>query len=218
MIYQELNEHLIPMSIQQCYELFFKSAKETDPSDLNPCNINVDDYRVYSHLVHLGYILRRINPIELKSIQKLNVINDNSNTIDYSQPLINSNDYSKLDTLEIFKKLNNLIPNISMHEIKYRSMNQQLNNEYRLLFDVYTADKNFKKSMSVKEPTYRVSTSIVNNLTKWPNFNEFLVNDLCSNTNTGVSKTKNLYAFVDNGDVLYYSFNLDLNLPFLFQS
>jgi hypothetical protein len=25
-IYHELNEYLIPMSIQQCYELFFKSA------------------------------------------------------------------------------------------------------------------------------------------------------------------------------------------------
>lgn len=201
----------IPMSIQQCYESFFRPDIQTEscPSDINSEKINLDDYKVYSHLVRLGYILRRVSNEQKPTTQQMDTSNSSA-SIDFSKPLINRNQYLTLKSIDIFNKLNSLIPNITLNEIKQRTLNKQLESDFKLLFSVYSPDKSFRKSNPLKEPMYQISTSSINQIQRWPNLKDFLLNDLRSD-----AKTKHLYSFIDNGDVLFYSFNLDLNLPIL---
>lgn len=197
------------MSIQQCYENFFRfdTQLESDPSDQNTNIVSLDDYKVYSHLVRLGYILRRVTNASKQSNSKMNTDSSSSfQNVDFTQPLINRNDYSNLDTQDIFSKLNELIPSISIKDIQ---LDFDISSEFRLLFDVYLPDKSFRKSKPLKEPVYSISTSLSNQIARWPCLKEFILN----NTNTSTNQTKHLYSFVDNGDVLFYSFDLDLKLP-----
>jgi len=215
---QQLIDIQIPMSIQQCYETFFKTASEIDPNDINPSAIHLDEYRVYSHLVRMGYILRRVPLNEKKelSVQKKPKQNQEPSLFNFSSPLISQNEYSILNESQIFNRLNSFIPSITMNQIKSNSSDkEQLKSDFRVLFDVYQPDKSFKKSKPSREPVYRISTSLSDKLTRWPNLKDFLVNDL-RDCKTNTSNTKHLYAFVDNGDVLFYSFNLEFEIPSLY--
>lgn len=218
-MYHELGGTQIPMSIQQSYEMFFKTSSETDPNDVNQSTLQLDDYKIYSYLVRLGYILRRVplNEITEQSSQKSPKPNQASADLNLLRPLVNSEECSTLNASEIFNRLNSLIPNIKMKQVKEKLAGEQLKSDFRLLFDAYQPDKSFKKSKPIREPSYRILTSLTNKLIRWPNLNDFLVNDLsvCNEKN---KNTKYLYAFVDNGDVLFYSFNLDFDLPSLFNN
>ena len=171
----------------------------------------------------MGYILRRV-PLNVQveeSVQQAPKHNQEPNVLNFSRPLISQNEYSILSASQIFNRLNSLIPSVTMKQIKSNLTDtKQLKSDFRLLFDVYQPDKSFKKSKPTHEPLYRISTSLTNSLTRWPNLKDFLVNDLrdCDmNTNTNTNtKTKYLYAFVDNGDVLFYSFNLEFEIPSLY--
>lgn len=122
----------------------------------------------------------------------------------------------QLSCNETFSRLNDLIPNISLEELKqkilYHTRGFELTPKYQLLYDVYLPDKSFKKSQPGR-PLYQVFTCTEPGEDLcWPDITDFVLNDRgCDYDQTEQTETTNralcLYAFVDNADVLFYSFN-----------
>ena len=205
-IYDEQNGIEIPMSIQQCYENFFPSV-----------DFILNEYRIYSSLVYYGYIVRRkanrknksksVDAIDFERKEKFNKTNE---------PIINKNDYGKLTKKEIFERLDSLMPNITIEDLKkkigFGNNNSKESNsvKFRSSFDAYTPNKNFKKSQP-GEPNYKVISQI--GKTCMPKLVDFLVNDDSNEELSLDKRAKNIYAFVNNSDVTYYSFNYNFKLP-----
>ncbi len=126
----------------------------------------------------------------------------------------------KLEKDEIFNRLNSLIPNMTIQELKRRIEEKQANseikleNDFKVVFDVYLPDKAFRKS-EPGEPIYQVLTQKQGSCVKWPGLYE-----VCLNESVYLShkpcKVKFLYAFVDNGDILFYSFKCDQSVACVF--
>ena len=97
------------MSIQQCYNSFFPSI-----------DFILNEYRIYSSLVYYGYIVRR-KQFNLRNKSKLVDKIDferNENFKHINEPIINKNEYGKLSKKEILHKLDDLIPNITISDLK----------------------------------------------------------------------------------------------------
>lgn len=188
------------MSIQQCYELFFNQKDPLRESSLN-------DYKIYSYLIRFGYILRRTTPKEPKiSIQK-----ENSKFQTEIIPVINRTEIGTMQKEDIFQRLNNLIPNTSLDQIRSKILNNQKKSipNFRVMYNVYMPNKSFKKSQPGKA-IFSLWTRI-----NWQNDQKLILptlNDLTSDQ----SEFSNLFAFVnDANDVMFYSFNQSISLPFL---
>ena len=98
----------------------------------------------------------------------------------------------------------------------------KLQTKFQLLFDVYSPDKSFKKSQPGK-PLYQVFTSSEPfDELFWPSASDFVLNDPSDpgtpEKGTSTTRPLYLYAFVDNGDVLFYSFDADFSLPCIFNT
>ena len=200
------------MSVQQCYENFFKSNIDfqRDPNDMsNEKNAHLDDYNVYASLAKLGYIIRRSSRTTNLNLNKNftepdKKIDQKSTQI---ESLINKSEHGKLERREIFNRLNNFIPNITLIELKKRieQKKSKISSNFGVLFDVYLPNRHFKKSQP-GSPAFNVST--MNKLFKEKQSPKLI--DLVSNCSS--DETRQLFAFVDNGDVSFYSFDTNLSL------
>lgn len=218
-IYDDLNGIEIPMSIQQCYNNFFPSI-----------DFILNEYRIYSSLVYYGYIVRRKqsnNKNKSKLVDKID-FERNENFKNINEPIINKNEYGKLSKKEIFQRLDDLIPNITISDLK-KKLKLNVNSlgecnslnfsatplttyKFRSSFDAYLPNKNFKKSQP-GEPNYKIISQI--SKTCIPKLVDFLVNDDSNEELSTDKSARNIYAFVNSSDVTYYSFNYNFKLPML---
>ena len=113
--------------------------------------------------------------------------------------------------------MNDLIPNITITDLKKKLLEKQkssLKSKFSVLYDVYLPDKNFKKSQP-GVPLYQVFTSNESaEILKWPSLKDFILNNSVYLTEASPeTMPRFLYAFVDNGEALYYSFKCDQSMP-----
>ena len=158
-----------------------------------------------------GYILRK--PLVLKS-KNDKIFSDQVAKTEMSIPIINKKYHGEFTKKEIFQKLDNFIPSITIDELKAKLLikrNKEIvtndNKKFHVKYDVYLPNKKFKKS----DPTnllFKVSGSSSNNQTVLPKLSDHLK---CSQNKEHSSK--NMYAFVNKGDILYYLFNNNFQLP-----
>lgn len=120
---------------------------------------------------------------------------------------------------EVFSRLNSVIPNITLNDLrnkilaKKRQANKEPLRDFKLLYDVYLPNKVFKKS-NPGRPIYQVFTSNEQSESfKWPSLRDFILNDSNFLLDTSADSPSFLYAFVDNGEALFYSFKCDEILP-----
>jgi hypothetical protein len=158
-----------------------------------------------------GYILRK--PLYLDNKNEKIVIDETQNTNkEKAYPVINKKDHGKLTKREIFKKLNDFVPSITLDELKsklaIRNNNETLTRQsFHVKYDVYLPNKKFKKS-DPSNLLFKVSGSSSNNQTILPKLSDHLT---CSQNKEHSSKC--MYAFVNKGDILYYLFNNNFQLP-----
>ena len=211
-IYHELEAVGVAYSIQQCYETFFNASNiEIDPEDPHEeqFTLNLNDYLIYSSLIKLGYIVRRTPTNRHSKLTKTKQECEIKVFPGFTtnQSIINQLEYGQQDVKHILKQLDDVIPNITLTDLRKRVQikSDQIRSNFRLLFDVYLPDKTFKKSQP-GEPIYQVFTALNSDLV-WPNLNDLIRNESIYST------VKYLYTFVDNGDVMFYSFKGNDQLP-----
>ena len=207
----------VAFSIQQCYETFFNASNiEIDAEDPHEekFSLNLNDYLIYSSLIKLGYIVRRTPTTKQSKITTTKQALENKvfPGFNVNQSIINKLEYGQQDVKHVLQQLDDVIPNITLTELRKRlqEKSDKSGSNFRLLFDVYLPDKMFKKSQP-GEPIYQVFTALKTALV-WPNLNDLIQNQsiyLMKQT----SIVKYLYAFVDNGDVMFYSFKGNDQLP-----
>lgn len=204
----------IPLSIQQCYELFFNHKPKPDDN----LDINLNDYKIYSYLVRYGYILRRTNSTHVNPVKDF--IESNNDPIEgvIAGPIIERSSHGSLNKTDIFRKLNDFIPNTSLNELKSKMiLSKNKNFNFQFLYDVYQPNKLFKKSQP-GQPIFRLASKLSldkhNQKLVLPKLEDFVyLNEIQTQNDTNVC---NLFAFVnDANDVLFYSFRQNLNLPFI---
>ncbi|RNA09906.1 tRNA-splicing endonuclease subunit Sen54 [Brachionus plicatilis] len=197
LIYLENEDDQIPMSVQQCYELFFKSD-----------DLSLNDYKIFKSLIRHGYIVRRVDKVVLSELAKA----ENKMPDENNGPVISKQNHGLLNKSEIFLKLNNLISNVSEMELYEKIKDKVKTSNFRFIFEVYQPNKSFRKSKPQVKPSYRIATR-----RNCGNFNQLTLpslNDLIHLRQTdGVLR---LFAFVnDSNDVMFYSLNQNFNLPFV---
>jgi hypothetical protein len=226
---EETNNSNLPMSIQQCYETFFKNnlTSELMSNDnsrgTNVAHVALSDYRIYSSLIKHGYILRR-SKCPLTLMQEINIKSSIDEIFDlYKRPKIektiidSKKDHSNLTMNAVYSKLNKLIPNITLKELKQRlskniAPNQRSSSKrFNLLYDIYLPNKNFRKSRP-GVPTCKLITPTKEGQRKSliPKLSDLILN----NDESSSSSTKQIYSFVCNdGDILFYSFTFNNSIP-----
>lgn len=186
------------MSVQQCYELFFKND-----------DLSLNDYKIFKSLIRHGYIVRRFTkePLSESATDEKKSKDEKNNG-----PIINKCDHGFLTKLEIFQKLNNLISNVSEEELYEKIKNYVKISNFDFKFEVYQPNKSFRKSKPQFRPSYRIVTR-----SNRGNFNELILPNL--NDLIQLRQSDNvirLFAFVnDSNDVMFYSFDQNFNLPFV---
>jgi hypothetical protein len=196
-------EGQLPFSIQQSYETFFNLSNNT---------LTINAYKFFSNLMSYGYILRK--PLFLYHKNEKAVLSDRvCQAIEKPFPIINKKDHGKLTKKEIFKKLNDFIPSITIDELKSKlavKNKQKLmkaNEKFNVEYDVYLPNKKFKKT-DPANLLFKLTGSLSNNQTILPKLSDHL---MCSQNKEHSSKS--MYAFVNKGDILFYLFNNNFQLP-----
>lgn len=213
----------IPLSIQQCYELFFrlKSYDIDENNDQSNLNLDLNCYKIYSNLVKNSFIVRRAHskktkPLKdeklpdekiAKSLIKLGEEESKNSDI---MPIVDRSEHGKLTQLEVYNRLNSLIPNITLDELRGK-LNENVDYKrpkFEHVFDVNKPDKRFQKSMP-PNPDFNIFTVATKSDGQLflPSIGDFVRNS--------EHKTQ-IYAFADeSNNPLYYTFNFNFSLPFI---
>ena len=197
----------LPMSVQQCYEIFFHVVKPSSDSDqLVKNEISMDDYIVYSHLVRLGYIVRRhYKQPDSGQEPRGQPMATGQDLPDFeTTPLIQSDQLGRLKLSSIMKTLD-FIPSLSIAVLKQKLTTPKRPPEFHVLFDIHAPSKTFKKSKPL-EPVYQLLTRIDGReRRKIPDLGELVRN---RETPWPDAKSQHLYAFVnENGEFSFYNFD-----------
>jgi hypothetical protein len=226
------------MSIQQCYETFFtnnltnENMLNDEKQRTNVVNATIGDYRIYSSLIKHGYILRRskCSLMHEPSIK----LSAQSGTHSCTQPKIiretiidSKKDHGNLTIDSIYSRLNNLIPNINLIELKAKlrkniAFNHRLSSsEFNLLYDIYLPNKNFRKSQP-GVPTCKLITQTVDGQKRSlvPRLSDLILNnDESNDERASLTSPKHIYSFICNdGDILFYSFAFNQSIPCVYEN
>ncbi|CAF0732622.1 unnamed protein product [Brachionus calyciflorus] len=202
-IYFESKEDQIPLSVEQCYELFFRNDE-----------FSLNDYKMYKSLIRYGYILRRI-----ESKPFIKSVDFKSNETSFGdEAIIAKSQHGKMNKTEILKKLDTIVGNISIEELRQKIQTKKnYQTKFRYLYDVFQPSKTFKKSKPNVKPTFKLVTRVNDqngnfNELDIPNLNDFLQ----LNENVDENDVCKLFSFVnDSNSVMFYTFNFKIKLPFL---
>jgi hypothetical protein len=219
-VHLNLKESLlkIPLSIQQCYELFFrlKNYDIDENNDQSNLNVDLNCYKIYSNLVKNSLIVRRAHLKKTKPLNDEKIatplmkLGEGESKNPDIMPIVDRSENGKLTQLEVYNRLNSLIPNITLDELRDK-LNENVDYKrpkFEHVFDVNKPDKRFQKSMP-PNPDFNIFT-----VTTKSDGQLFLpsIGDFVRNSE---HKTQ-IYAFADeSNNPLYYSFNFNFSLPFI---
>jgi hypothetical protein len=208
----------IPLSIQQCYEKFFSEM------------LTIKTYKVFSNLTSCGYILRK--PLVLKEtpvaqtkssfdVLKEDPAAETESSLDvtikdsekFSFPLVKKDE--NLTNEEIYKRLNDFIPSMSINQFKEKIASNEINPRietrynFQKKYDVYSPNKKFKKS----HPTQ----SLFSIYEDTSNSEELAVPGLGDFVKTDQKSGNIVFSFVSGSDIMYYMINPNFYLPSIFE-
>ena len=151
------NSLKVLMSVQQCYELLFGQPADRflndTKNDLSQFNIDLNCFKIYSNLVKNGFIVRRAKPKEddqsSKNESRKSKENRKSASNKLVKPIVSRSEHEQLSQFEIYKRLEPLVPNVSLDELRDR-LNERICSRNEHVFDVNQADKRFQKSKPPK--------------------------------------------------------------------
>ena len=121
-MYLNLRENLfkIPISIQQCYELFFRFNESDKNTEHSSFNLSLNSYKIYSDLVKNGFIVRRAKLKNTKktaeTLNKNRLTGNQFNLVD--MPIVEKLEQEKLTQLEVYNRLHCLVPNTKLDELR----------------------------------------------------------------------------------------------------
>lgn len=202
------------MSVQQCYQLLFGQPLDrflndtkNDPSQFN---IDLNCFKIYSNLVKNGFIVRRAKLKDAQSSKNESKSKETRKSISNKpgKPIVSRSEHEKLSQFEIYKRLEPLVPNVSLDELRDR-LNERVCSRNEHVFDVNQADKRFQKSKPPKsefcifaprQQQGAASKMIV------PGIDDFIAN-------SHVTKTQ-IYSFTDDANhPIFYSFDFNFSIP-----
>ena len=144
------------------------------------------------------------------------------------QAIVTKEEHGKLSRLDIFERLDAYVPSVSLSELRVRfgcddeaaasveptsrrPTSQSRKAQFCNKYDVFMPNKSFRKSQTNVQATFKLLAH--NETTCEPV--EPTVADFMSNHLDDGSKNRSnyLYAFVAQGDVLYYLFDTSFVLP-----
>lgn len=218
------NSLKVALSVQQCYDLMFsrtKSLQVDANNDSSQFNIDLNCFKIYSSLVKSGFIVRRAKKIQDKKPAETAKTSTKSSPISsvarlqqqQIKPIVNKSDHEHLTQSDIYKRLERLIPNVSLDELKDR-LGSKLNdagwhNRSEQVFEVNQPDKRFQKSKPPKSD-FTIFTPI-DESTKMivPGLADFVAH---------AETKRQIYAFADDANhPIFYSFDFNFNIPSIFK-
>lgn len=211
----------VSMSIQQCYEQFFKEKifDQDTRNDRSDFNIDLNCFKIYSNLVKNGFIVRRTKHAsnqeaaakrEKKKPDPAKESNDGKSP--ELKPIVKWSEHERLTQFEIYKRLSKVVSNVSIDELRERLLGAETASEpatncHKSLFEVNQPDKRFQKSKSpqadfnVFAPRHNPSGRLT-----VPGLDDFI-------SNSSTDKLQ-IYAFTDDANQpIYYSFDFNFSIP-----